>query len=189
MTSQLAHPYQAYYCEENVWHLAQHPSLAQQARRVVFISNSARTCALWHQRAAHEPGHAVVWDYHVILLAGQGEHGPWQVWDLDTVLGMPLPFDVYMAGTFGAPDALPPRFRARFRVMGAEQFLATFSTTREHMRDERGDWLKSPPPWPSPQARPDHMNLMRFVDLDAPFVGDVLPLDAFWRRFTTIVAT
>src|SRR4051812_43112227 len=59
--------YQAFYCEETVYHLAREPHLAGRPREVVFISNAAAQCAMWHQRACPKPGWPILWDYHVIL--------------------------------------------------------------------------------------------------------------------------
>lgn len=62
-----AHRYTAYYCEENVYWLAQEPALAAHRREVVFVSNERRACAVFDQRAAATPSAPVVWDYHVVL--------------------------------------------------------------------------------------------------------------------------
>ena len=101
--------YAPYYCEENVFHLAADPLVAKRPREVVFISNAGRSCAVWHQRAARRPGAPMVWDYHVVLLVG----APWEVWDLDTTLGMPVPAAHYVRRSMreGLAEDLEPRFR------------------------------------------------------------------------------
>ncbi|KAI0781311.1 N-terminal glutamine amidase-domain-containing protein [Trametes elegans] len=68
-----AHVYTSYYCEENVYLLAQMLTqlLHTDSRGglwqvfVVFISNSGKTVALWSQKARDG---VVVWDYHVVLV-------------------------------------------------------------------------------------------------------------------------
>lgn len=159
--------YQPFYCEENVWHLARR--FEGRSREVVFISNAGRTCALWNQRPA-EAGRPVVWDYHVILLCGS------DVYDLDTRLDFPVPLETWLAGTF--PVAVPEAYAPRFRVVDGDRFLKVFASDRSHMRSEEG-WTAPPPPWP---PIGEGTNLMRFVDMEAPFEGEVVGLEALRGR-------
>ena len=162
--------YQPFYCEENVFHLAREPQLAGRPREVVFISNAERSCPMWHQRAAVRPGWPILWDYHVVLLCAE----PWEIWDPDTTLGFPAPAAEYLRRSFR--DGLGEDLAPRFRVVEAGVFAATFASDRAHMRASSGRYKKAPPPWPAigePGAEP---NLMRFVDMEAPFHGEVLDL-------------
>jgi protein N-terminal glutamine amidohydrolase len=162
--------YQPYYCEENIYHLARDPLVADRPREVVFISNERRACATWHQRAVARPGWPILWDYHVVLLCA----APWEVWDLDTTLGLPVPAATYLRHTFrpGVPEDVEPRFR----VVGAADFARTFASDRAHMRTRSGRFRKPPPPWPAILPPGVEPNLMRFVDMTEPFVGEVLDL-------------
>lgn len=169
--------YHPYYCEENVWQLLGRPEWAGRAACAVVISNRWKTCALWSQRAA-EAGHPVIWDYHVIALARSAVG--WDVWDFDTRLGMPVGAADYLAGTF------PPEkvgevagWESMFRVVPAQAYLATFSSDRSHMEGTP----HPPPPWPPIRRGAETMNLWRFVDMQTPFVGDVLSLGELTRRF------
>ena len=168
--------YAACYCEENVWHLCHHPAPAEGARHVVFVSNASRACPLWAQRAAPAPGQPVVWDYHVLLVAGG------RVWDLDSVLDFPAPLADYLAATF-RPS--PPGFAPRFRVVAAADYLRRFASDRSHMRGPDGGWLAAPPPWPPIGAPGEPSNVMRFVDVEAPFVGDLTDLAGLARMVST----
>ncbi len=150
--------YQPFYCEENVWHLADR--MRDRSARVLFVSNSNRTCAMWKQRA----GDPVVWDYHVVLFC-EG-----QIFDLDSRLGSPVSIDDWIAGTF--PIEVPPLFAPRFRIIDAARFLEVFASDRSHMRTKRG-WQRPPPPWP---LIGDGMNLMQFVDMESEFEGEVVEL-------------
>ena len=150
--------YQPFYCEENVWHLA--GEMRGRSARVLFVSNANRSCAMWKQRA----GDPIVWDYHVVLWCDG------QIYDRDSRLGFPVPFEDWIAGTF--PVELPPLFAPRFRVIDAERFLEVFASDRSHMRTDEG-WQRPPPEWPPIGAG---MNLMRFVDMEAPFEGEVSDL-------------
>ncbi len=176
--------YHPYYCEENVWHLCQAPRFEGWDRRVLFISNTAGCCALWNQKAAEQPGQAIVWDYHVVLLACPAEQpGAWQVWDPDSTLGSPRPLCDYLQWTFGLgtfAEQVPEQFRPRFRLLEAEQYLDHFSSDRSHMLDADGEYLKPPPPW-DPISRTVPSNLSRFCDLETPFLGQVLGLSELAR--------
>ncbi|KAG6821073.1 hypothetical protein H0H93_007232 [Arthromyces matolae] len=137
-------PYTSCYCEENIYLLAQafldDLVIAREWEVfVVFISNQSKTVAysspskaLWNQKCAQDPGAAVVWDYHVVLLlqlrnktAGSiepaevyapygGEHTTSWIYDLDTGLPLPCPLRAnahsdYMFKTF---MDVPPRYQS-----------------------------------------------------------------------------
>lgn len=175
-----AQRYQPCYCEENVWHLAAAPELAALERHVVFISNPARRCAVWAQRSAPAPGEPVLWDYHVILLARAA--GEAWVYDLDTVLPFPERLEAYLEGAFPMQGTLPEALEPRFRVVEAERFREVFASDRSHMRRAGGGWSAPPPPWPRLGA--GAMNLSRFVEMEAPFEGEVLELAGLLQRFS-----
>jgi hypothetical protein len=168
--------YAPFYCEENVFHLAREPMFAGRRREVVFISNEKRACAIWHQRAAVRAGWPILWDYHVVLLCAD----PWEVYDLDTTLSMPCAAAEYLRKSFRpeAGEDLGPRFR----IVEAGLFAQSFASDRSHMRTPEGSYVKAPPPWPpigAPGAAP---NLLSFIDMEAPFVGDVVELGALFSR-------
>lgn len=171
--------YAPYYCEENVWWLARDPRFAGLAREVVLVSNEHRTCALFHQRAADAPGAPVVWDYHVVL-AIHRERGV-EVWDLDCELGAPLTARAWLDASFGLARSMPPRFWPRFRVIDADLYVAELCSDRGHMRDAEGRYHAPPPSWPCIGA--GEPNLMRFVDVTAPFLGETIDLDALTARW------
>jgi len=160
--------YCPYFCEENVWHLCADDGVTEggaaipvEERRVVFISNARRRVAMRKQRAG-----VVAWDYHVVLLA-RG-----RVWDLDSTLGLPAPLDRWVEGSF---YPLVAGLEPRFRVVDAPTYLARFASDRSHMLGPDGAPLRPLPPWPPIGAG---MTLPRFIDLETPFVGQVLDLPA-----------
>lgn len=168
--------YQPFYCEENVFHLCQHPVLGERPRYGVFVSGRLGGCVMWHQRAARRPPGPLFWDYHVIVLA----EDPWEVWDLDSTLGCPVPAAEYLRQSFR--DGLPPDLAPIFRVVPAAELVATLASDRSHMRDEHGRFERPPPPWP-PVSEPERgSNLMRFVDMSAAFAGEVLSLGELRER-------
>jgi protein N-terminal glutamine amidohydrolase len=136
-------------------------------RRVVFISNAARRVAVRRQAAGR--GGPVVWDYHVVLIGGG------KVWDPDTTLGFPVDFDLWVQESF---FPLVPGLEPRFRVIDAATYRSKFASDRSHMMDRKGKPLKPAPDWPKIG---EGMNLMSFVDLAAPFVGEVADLESLAR--------
>ncbi|MEM1009397.1 MAG: hypothetical protein AAGJ35_10360 [Myxococcota bacterium] len=48
--------YQAYYCEENIWQLLQHPQFQQQKGFVLLLLPTPPQSffAIWHQRASSD---------------------------------------------------------------------------------------------------------------------------------------
>lgn len=165
--------YTAYYCEENVWHLAADPRVSGDRRSAVFISNRARACALWQQRASQDPAIPVLWDYHVILLCDRS------IYDLDTRLPFPCDAKTYLDETFPAVWQEPPRFR----VVDASVFLKNFASDRSHMKKD-GEWSVLPPKWPAIVGTQQGSNLMRFVEMDQPFLGEVLGLEEMYARIS-----
>ena len=157
--------HQPFFCEENVWQLLQCADLPEP-RAVVFVSNAARTVAMWGQRAAvRDP---IVWDYHVVLLLP--EQG--RIVDLDDRDQVAWPVQEWLAHAFrGDVEA---EFQPRFRVVDGAEFLAVFSSDRSHMLDGRGRPLQPFPNWPAPFDPARGMHLMRFVDLDDPIAGVVV---------------
>jgi hypothetical protein len=132
-----------YYCEENVWWLAQEPRFSGLRSEVVFVSNERRTVAMRAQRAG-PAGEAIVWDYHVVL-AVRGTEGV-EVWDLDCTEGAPISARAWLDASFD--PHVPPQLAPRFRVMASETYVAAFASDRRHMRRADGSWQVPPPPWP-----------------------------------------
>ena len=189
-----ARRYAAFYCEENVWWLAQEPRFAERACDVVLVTNSHRSVAVFAQRAGRGPDRGIVWDYHVVLAMSNANRGlpggagcrpvasiDGEIWDLDCVVGAPLAARAWLDASFPRRD-LPTWLEPRFRVVPAVEFVATFSSDRGHMRDRTGRWRAPPPPWPC--IVPGPTNLDRFLDLDDPFVGDVVDLETLRARLT-----
>lgn len=166
--------YAAFYCEENIWHLAAHPRLGAYHRSVVFISNPDRTCAFWSQRLAKDPRMPVIWDYHVVLLVCEGDGARPLVLDLDSRLDFPVPLEVYLAETFPPRLPIPEMYRPRFRFIDGETYRRVFSSDRSHMRQD-DDWLREPPPWPIIGADAAS-NLDAFIDMESSGVGEVIDL-------------
>ncbi|XP_050564408.1 protein N-terminal glutamine amidohydrolase isoform X2 [Cygnus atratus] len=142
--------YTGCYCEENVWKLCDYirgqGEYPLEEFYAVFISNERRMIPLWKQKSGHgdEP---VVWDYHVILLhVSSGELN--FIYDLDTVLPFPCPFDVYSMEAFRLDDSLHPEFHRKIRMIRADLYLKTFASDRSHMKDANGEWQKPPPSYP-----------------------------------------
>lgn len=174
-------PYQPFYCEENIWLLAQDPRCGDGERLVVLITGTEGHVAMWRQKPADGPGEPLLWDYHVVLITG-GTAG-WQVWDFECDLGMPVAAATWLSSCFPYQDRIPARYRPRFRVMAANEYVANLRSDRSHMREEDGSYAKAPPPWTPPGGGFDS-NLVQFVDLRQTFVGEVLDLSTLARRLS-----
>lgn len=138
------------YCEENVYHLLKKllfESQSDAAFHVVFISNEQKSVAIWGQSAG-DPlnNYLVVWDYHVILLGT--DKNQCLVYDLDSVVGFPVPFGLYQEKGLRSNSILPDRLRRCYRVIRSDKYLHHFSSDRRHMIDSTGSgWLAPPPPY------------------------------------------
>lgn len=174
-------PYWPFYCEENIWHLCDHPELAPRDPWVLFISNPHRSVALWNQRSAPGSEEPVIWDYHVILLCKNSSG--WEAWDLDSRLPAPFSAELYLARTFPGLASWNRAFEPRFRLLRATEYRATLATDRRHMLDPTGKPSQTPPPWPI--IGRGH-NLMQFVSTTEPFHGEVFDLDGLRHRLAAI---
>jgi protein N-terminal glutamine amidohydrolase len=176
------HAYTAFYCEENVWHLAGDQRLRVNGAEgfVVFISNLSRCCPMWSQRASTRVDHPVMWDYHVVYLAAR--EGAALVYDLDTRLGFPEPLDRYLIGSFPLRVELGAELEPLFRVIEADEFRRTFASDRSHMI-VKGRYRAAPPEWPCIRTEEATMNLDRYIDMSSGGPGVVCDLDALLSRF------
>ena len=175
--------YQPFYCEENIWQLCQDPRLGASERLVGLITGPngpqrSSRCAFWHQRLADSRGEAVLWDFHVVLFV---RSAGWQVWDLDSDLGMPVAADAYLSATFGDQMTVATHLQPRIRLVGGEAYVAGLCSDRSHMRDGHGLFLQPPPPWPAPGGGREN-NLARYLDPTDPALGVVVTLDGLRAR-------
>ncbi len=133
--------YTPYYCEENIWHLCAEDHF-KASSWVLFISNPANQFAIWNQKRV-EPGEALLWDYHVILL--HHDDKIWRIFDFDTREDFGCEAIRYLESSF--PTAIPESLVPSFLVQKSATFGAHFQSNREHMKDEKGDFIKPPPTW------------------------------------------
>lgn len=176
--------YCPYYCEENVWQLCAHPSVAAHERRVLLISNPGRRVAMWGQAVAKDPTLPIAWDYHVILLARAPEaDAAWQAWDLDSATPQLLPARAWLEASFHSVGLLPPQFEPRFRLVSCADYRRHLRSDRRHMRGPDGAPKAPPPDWPEIRGEPvpgfpdEGSNLERFLDTEDPeFLGELVSL-------------
>ena len=174
MSEHVSPEYTPFYCEENIYRLLLSPHLRARENYAVFISNPARCCPLWCQRAAPNPNDPVFWDYHVVMASLRpGESC--EIWDLDNTKGYPLSVEQWWRHTFPMIDALRPEFLPWFRVIEQDDFLDHFSSDRSHMIDSQGHYIEPPPRWERPGE--DASNLQNYIDM-TPEVGPGKVLDA-----------
>ena len=161
--------YTPFYCEENIWHLAQDPCFGGQDALVALISGEGSHRRLWHQSQAESPDSPVFWDYHVILLI-RDRH--WWVWDLDTTLGLPILADRYFPETFLGPGVDAENSDVTLRLIEADYYVQNFSSDRSHMRDANREWLAPPPGWPA-IMKASKSNLIDWLDISRDGPGRV----------------
>lgn len=173
--------YTAYFCEENVWHLAHDRAGLPGARWVVFVlgADGARQAVALCQQRAGGDAPFVVWDYHVVLLERSDPDRGWEVWDQDSTLGAPVEAGEWIDRTF--PRELPG-LAPRFRVIAAEDYLAQLSSDRRHMRSPDGAELRPFPPWPPILDAERRHLLPRFLDVNDPFIGELCDLAGLRAR-------
>jgi hypothetical protein len=170
--------YQPFYCEENAFLLVE--ALDVPKRYALFVTNAARTVAIWRQRLAVSRRGPVVWDYHVVAVTLE----PPLVWDLDTTLPVPCPLDEYVACSFRSDGLASPELAPRFRLVPEDELLLGFASDRRHMRDELDRYREPPPPWPLIGS--GH-TLDQFLDLEDPVAGEVIDgVDALLRRLDSL---
>ena len=159
-----AQRYQPFFCEENVHQLLASGALPSPAA-ALFLTNAARTVAVWGQRAAvTDP---IVWDYHVVALLPHHDC----IIDLDDRTTINRPLRNWLAHAFRSDE---PDLQPRFRCVPRDEFLATFHSDRSHMRDAHGRPLQPFPSWPALGDPAQPHNLQRFLDLADPLAGSVV---------------
>ena len=203
----VSHQYQAYFCEENIWHLTK-----EMSGTVLLISNRRKSVAIWQQKLAEETiqvpnyneenpyllSNAVLWDYHVIFVGPQAkdakavadsnhlDSNAW-VFDFDSVLPFPSPIQAYFEKSFAPRDErLPDHLRPRFRIINSEHYREHFSSDRSHMKNEHGEWTALPPEWPPIQADSKHaLKLSQLLNFDSPQGGEVKTLDEIMQAISS----
>lgn len=180
--------YTSCYCEENVWKMCER--IRQKDRgllakfKVMFISNPTRTVAFWSQKAGGADNHAVIWDYHVVLL--QAVNSTWRVFDLDTTLDFPETLGTYLEQSFRPQDAKSQQFDPFFRLVDAKEFLKHFSSDRSHMLNPEGRYVSKPPQYPCIQTRETKTNLETYISTRQgrePIYGTVFDYGSFEKAY------
>lgn len=173
--------YQPYYCEENIWQLAKKFSREkgeandERNGEVWFLINNNQTIATAQQRAV-DANSFVIWDYHVVYYSP--DKG---VFDLDTRCSFPCAVDIYLEASFLSLVSITPReYSPHFRVIPASEYLSLFSSNREHMLDENGNYLQPPPQW---SAIGEGNNLASFTDFNNKSIGEIISLKKLISRF------
>jgi hypothetical protein len=154
------HRYTPFFCEENIWQLAQalvEAGVNPDTLQVLVISNPDKQVVLFNQRNGAELGY-VVWDYHVILRR-RDEKGD-RIYDFDSQLPFPCPGRDYFAATFGLQGELSESLRACLRCIPAAAYLHRFYSDRSHMHGVVDE--SQFPPWPA--ITPEHDQTVRLEE-------------------------
>lgn len=160
------------YCEENVWHLCQHPQLQDVTKRVLFVSSLSRNSPLQFQKSAQEDA-PVWWDYHVILMTSS-QKGHF-IYDFDSTLPFPCEARKYLLETFQEVSTMKPEDRPLFKVIDGMEYVKGFHSDRSHMKDQSGNWIFEPPTW-APIKTTGQLSVQRLMNFSNP--NEYLTLDA-----------
>ena len=182
--------YTSCYCEENVWLMCKNildnsPDYLPNTS-ALFISNPSRTVPLWEQKSQSEKDNPVVWDYHVILLQGywNNEVLSYFIFDLDSSLTFPTSLKEYVAKAFRDDANLYPQYHRYIRVVPALVYLKKFASDRSHMKNDKNEWLASPPDYSCISTETCSMNLNDFISMEKEKdLGLVFSLRDFKNRF------
>ncbi|XP_062870296.1 protein N-terminal glutamine amidohydrolase [Trichomycterus rosablanca] len=178
--------YTSCYCEENVWKLCEHVKIKNPCPideiYAVFISNKNKTIPIWKQKSSRG-SQPVIWDYHVVLLHVNAL-GQSFIYDPDTTLPFPCPFDVYSSEAFQSDEFIKPAFRRQMRVIPADTYLKKFASDRSHMKNPNGTWRMPPPSYPCIKTTESKMNIDDFISMDSNVgCGKVYNLSDFVQHF------
>ena len=173
--------YTPFYCEENIWHLAQEKCFQGRKAFVSIVSGKGSYRRLWFQNQAADQESPVFWDYHVLLLVF--DNG-WHVWDFDTTLGLPVAAETYFQKTFLNSGIDLENCDVILRLVPSESYVHSFSSDRSHMLSPTGEWLAPPPAWPA-ITKGDKSNLLDWLDIGREDPGQVQTLSEFMSDFLT----
>ncbi len=173
--------YTPFYCEENIWHLAQEKCFLGLDTFVAIVSGKGSYRRLWFQNQAADQESPVFWDYHVLLLVF--DNG-WHVWDLDTTLGLPVTAETYFQKTFLNSGIDLENCDVILRLIASESYVRSFSSDRSHMLSPTGEWLAPPPAWPA-ITKGNKSNLLDWLDIGRDDPGQVQTLSEFMSDFLT----
>lgn len=157
--------YQANFCEENIWWLAQDPYFEDSECYVCIAAHPSKkspSIQVRFQKGGTTEDMLVKWDYHVFLFAKKPNE-EFRAWDFDTTLGFPIDASAYML-CFLSDD---PEEQAMFRVIPREDYI-------EHFGSDRGHVQSIEPVWEPIQPEKDTLDTFRTLSLET--VGEVFTL-------------
>nr|AAP06335.1 similar to GenBank Accession Number AY060439 CG8253 gene product in Drosophila melanogaster [Schistosoma japonicum] len=140
---------------------------------VIFVSNMNKSVGLFAQiKGDSQMDHFVIWDYHVFII--YNTMSGYLVYDFDSLLPFPSPFDYYFAHGLRQNDILPERLRRFYRVIHGTDYVNHFSSDRSHMQRQDGSWIAPPPSYGcicGHNSSSSH-NLPFYLDMTMNVVGE-----------------
>ncbi len=107
-----------------------------------------------------DAGAPIVWDYHVILLAKENEK--YKIFDFDSQLDFGCDVDYYFSNSFPQVE-IPDELAPRFMIQSTKFFREHFQSNREHMKDEKGDFVEPEPSW---KKISEESNLDKYLEMN-----------------------
>ncbi len=105
------------------------------------------------------------------------------VWDLDTLIGFPVPVEHYLQEAFRDSNIERREYAPLFRVIDADEYVKTFSSDRSHMRKPFEEWIAPPPPWPAIMQK-DVSTFAKFIDVHSEWIGELMTFPEFHNNFS-----
>ena len=180
--------YTPYYCEENIYKLAdkletqRSESLINDGKNFVdFISSVSKLTSIWFQKLSENDNFPVFWDYHVILVQVKQNSDlnsfETLILDFDSKLAFPIDAIEYITKSFQSDLIIVPSQQHLFRVIAASDFLNEFASDRSHMNDTN----VNSPQWECIRGKNSEtvMNLTTYIELPAHFPCDLTDYSNF----------
>lgn len=145
-------PYTKFYCEENIWKLAEHISgnCSDFSKCYVIIcSNEKKRVPFFHHKTGKvENMYMQVWDYHLFVIWKESKEQI-VVYDLDSCLLIPMLFNQYkqLSLQLGIIERMSAEFKRSYRILKAQDYLNYFASDRSHMIESNGSYYAAPPPY------------------------------------------
>ena len=142
--------YTKFYCEENIWKLAEHVSkncTDFSKCYVIIASNAKKRVPFFHHKTGKVDNmYLQIWDYHLFIIWKESKEQV-VVYDLDTCLPAPIAFHQYvqLSLQLDVMKRMTEDFQRSYRILKGQDYLSYFASDRSHMVESNGSYYAPPP--------------------------------------------